>query len=459
MIMISRSFGSLEMMIIGILVLVIAAVGLPSIVQARDSAKESAAMQSLHEIQVQVEKYKVDLGEYPGLLIGGDIYFQNRVEDDDTKDVEAIKDKTRLADPLLRTGYLSTYPRNPFVAVGSKTFELQRQSNDELRADRSPFSGCRFGGNGLIMGQILHDWRYFRWKVKGPGGEPLIMQLPTTPYKPYSTWNDFKKEHTFISPGNFMYKSSGTYPIPEALGGVSRPSQVTQYVLGVFGDIDQGGYDILGEEPSIRLPQPINGVFAFSTWMRSNGLNKNDRRGSPFGQPNKDEPNKLTYGSKDGFGDGLILVLTPGNDGREQTDKSFETKDTTEPEKITNNETQIPEKDKIEEKPKTNETIPKKDNTKEEPVKANVSGRIIYPSGVAVPKYAVKVFSNDSVVAETYTNEDGSFYLGLIKPGQYIVKILWDSKDDPWTYLERVISLTPQGLNLTIKSDELTYPK
>jgi hypothetical protein len=211
------------------------------------------------------------------------------------------------------------------------------------------------------MGSVLCEPRYKTWNyvdLTNPNNNDD--QARTYAEVEYQFWDMWQgnKPLPFL-PGQFFYK--GTGPIV-AVGGNDGstapiiPTDTDQYMLGGFGSIRSKGKDILGTETQVTFTlrssagsnwlasagfsgsalsadeQPMQGgpggpggpptggsgggtsTRAIWPWTRSQDSTTN-RAGSSFSAALAGDSNdQLNYGNPNGIRDGLILVLTAGED-------------------------------------------------------------------------------------------------------------------------------------------------
>jgi Tfp pilus assembly protein PilE len=353
--------------IIGILV----ALALPSYVRIKDKAREAEVKASLHNIQLSIERFGVDNeGNYPGYLIGGDNRWMTMYVTHENIVRREYHDSeySACSDPLLRGGYVDAYPKNPFVSNSQPVQLMQRDYGDPLRSSfpDGQIMGTRFGAESDNMGQVLCDARWLTWNYIDPlkGQAQEMNTWSNVQYDFYDAWLA-SHPHPYL-PGGFMYKSFGEVA-PKAKGAPKRskldldprfnpnrlekpddatiPLNLNDYMLSAWGGLRTKGQDLLGEEPLVMFsfkssrqnystrafvipgpggpviapPRPPKGpetieLMGVPPWTR--GVNRSHVGplwGSPYG-PSAYEDRQLSYGNANGVRDGLIIMLTPGQD-------------------------------------------------------------------------------------------------------------------------------------------------
>jgi type II secretory pathway pseudopilin PulG len=303
-----------EILIAVAIVLIVVGIVIPGYNFMKAGARRGEARANLYEIQKAVERFAVDTGgTYPEYLIGGSAPRGN-----DPKQPFA-----QASDPLLRKGYLTAYPRNPFV-VQQTVKAMQEQYKDPFRPGikESQF-GYRFGEDYTLMGQVLADFRY----PKLPGQKMTDVNglycYADTEYPFWDIWPKGAKKPRPFLPGDFFYKSMGTIVIFKEKDYNPDlpivPTIIEFYMLGLYGGPRDRGKDILGPEPNTVIGRFNGGPNVLGpAWTRSTRKpNKNgDYCGSPYGPPNGDDESMINYGASNGIPDAIILVLVPGEDTR-----------------------------------------------------------------------------------------------------------------------------------------------
>jgi hypothetical protein len=328
--------------LIGIVILV--GLVLPSFITVRGhGSREAEAKANLHNLQLSIERYAVDNnGDYPAYLIGGEPKYAAQVDLAQSSGWDAFAqisdcDVTQVSDPLLRAGYIDAYPRNPFVRDGMAVHRVQEDlptsitGNDPLRngAPEAKLLGTRFGPYCTAMGQVLCDPRYTQWQYQSPAtgkAEPRDTWA-TVEYRMWDMWQSGRRGQEpwlAIAPGQFFYKSDGIYVLSDAnhtgIDQPLRPVTVDGYMLGVYGGLRTRGKDIIGDEEACEYFSSADGESIptirciFWPWTRSQ-CGSTSRQGSPYGNSASAQSNRQTqYGRPNGINDGVVLVLTAGED-------------------------------------------------------------------------------------------------------------------------------------------------
>ncbi len=253
---------------------------------------DSEVKQGLHAIQLALERYAVDHhGQYPPYLIGGAGEYAEMVKVESGREVYTEPRKcpfpTQLTDPLVREGYLPSYPKNPFVRHIS-VHGWQMEYNDPLRngTEEAKLHGTRFGPSCRLMGNVMADRRYAMFTL--PRAAEPVRTYADTEYPCADFWPEDAAEPKPFLPGMFFYRSQ-SHPMLVSEGNAEPQIRepVGSYILGAYGGLRTKGKDVIGPDAS--------GRNAFS----------------PFGGRAGDDS---VFGNPDGIRDAVILVLTPPED-------------------------------------------------------------------------------------------------------------------------------------------------
>ena len=308
-------------------VLVLIGIALPSFNQGKDQAKKAQVKANLHNIQLSAERFSVDTdGVYPQFLIGGSSAYSKVIELDDVdqpfKELRWIDPVGQLSDPLLRRGYMDSYPKNPFIRDSLQVHKIQLEGlasfikyGDKMRNGTEGYNsdemalGTRFGPRCDLMGNLMAEMRYPHWTYVDPktGG---LNTRPTGCNEVYQCWDIWQgDEPNPYLPGAFFYKGQGPIiydsnidPTAAVNYGPLLPVEIDSYIMGVYGGAHSKGKDVIGDE----MPIQYGGREQWN-WTRSE---EPGFGGSPYTVVLDDDGEPETqYGNPNGIRDGVVLVL------------------------------------------------------------------------------------------------------------------------------------------------------
>jgi hypothetical protein len=310
---VKRGARWLEVLVIAGIILLLVGVALPPQPYLYKQM-EAEIKRNMHDIQLAVEKYGVDhYGGYPAYLVGGEARWspvtQAAYRQEPVDDALACPELRRVADPLLREGYLTAYPRNPFarqeadIHQAQLSLTLNAPGGDPLRngADTGRLYGTRFGAYCTSMGQLLGAKYYYAKEVALPYRQVIYTGVGTmvnrglppgadVTYPCWDTWKSTKARNPL--PGEFIYAGLGhTIEIDNAAAGNHDPNlpiETLVYVLAAFGRAETKGQDIMDGSGVPFLIKPTES-------------------GVPLG-------GAVQYSNPDGIRDGIMFVLIGGVD-------------------------------------------------------------------------------------------------------------------------------------------------
>lgn len=302
---------------------------LPQSNSLRNSARAAEGKSGLNEIQRAVEKYRRDNGCYPPWLIGGEARYAATVDtttlDGTFQDIRECEQPAAVSDPLLREGYLTAYPRNPFVTAGGLGIhQLQSSlpgasgSGDALcnGGEKGALHGTRFGPLCETMGNVMGDPRQREWTWIDPATDYYhpARTYADVDYHQWDMWaNDPPVPFLY---GQFFYKSNWELDPPPVDGrGMLESTPMTKpptmYMLGAYGGPSDRGQDVIGAEQAITLDLGDQGSLRIWPWTRSTlNMGFSQPQGSPYGAAPAGSRRQFTYGNPNGIDDAVVLLLT-----------------------------------------------------------------------------------------------------------------------------------------------------
>lgn len=326
-----RGFKLIEVVVSLGLACLIFALYLPGYIQIKSKARAAEVKGNLNNIQLSVERYAIDHeGAYPNYLTGGA--------------APAAGIKTAL-DPLLRGGYITAYPSNPFMRgkAGAATIARWQESLpssqygvDPLRpgSAEAELHGTRFGRNGGFMGSVLAEPRFGELRMRDAHSD-TVRKIQSYSDVQYSFWDtqQTSKAGRYL-PGEFFYKGAGPLIFAELVGMPSRlpsaldseqapllPIEIDTYLLGAYGGLKDKGEDVLGPEQPFRSfgkPGPSYAAESSSAWPWTRSeTSAAGRQGSPYATADYETQRRgqrFLFGNPNGIKDSVLILLSSGED-------------------------------------------------------------------------------------------------------------------------------------------------
>ncbi len=319
----SRGFTLVEMLVVITIIGILAVLTIPNITKAMNKAKESECKANMHSIQAALESYRTSEGQYPAYIAGGNsaawmVFHQAAKDGDINANLEF------LVDPLIDKGFLSTYPKNPFIdheqgeVIAQATYFTADPANNRYLADP------RFGDHADNVGNVMDDPRF--WDDSRNPGEYNLQFYNSrgsgSGSKVDYMFGGFPKNGRsleFYWPGEFFYRSIGDVDLQGSgiafdAGSANiwqlRVGHYVSFIMGVYGADETKGFDIIrltGQGNYFRDPNknfPFDVPLALPEVM--GGGDENNLPQFPY----KNDQGEWIFGAPDGLEDGIIYVTT-----------------------------------------------------------------------------------------------------------------------------------------------------
>ncbi|MHA2610094.1 MAG: type II secretion system protein [bacterium JZ-2024 1] len=261
-----RGFTLIEMLVVITIIGILLGIAVPNFMKAKNIALEGEVRTNVLSIHHSLERYAGDhYGYFPGYIWGGndvswcvepgtartpnfsirtDCRISGRIVSDSRPEYGIKSTSWMILDPLIRYGYLSSYPRNPFLPSTDTYCETLR--ND-------PRFGCSDFGQPSTMGNVLPDPNFPSSPIGAIGVNPsqrMGMIYFTGDGNPqtldwipgmfiYRSWNS--RQQTVNCPGNPPYQNPDDPDCESIAYG-------EYFILAAYGSFYSSGKDILCDQ-------------------------------------------------------------------------------------------------------------------------------------------------------------------------------------------------------------------
>jgi prepilin-type N-terminal cleavage/methylation domain-containing protein len=342
----NRGFTLIELLVVIVIIGILVAIALPNFIRVKEKAMEAQVQANLRVIRVAAERYATEHdGKYPYWLLGGHFLDPNVSPMGPVFNPFCAQGFCGDGDALVIWGFLSNYPKNPFVSAGAaQNFSIPgmtwqnsdgssipgwSNSNSGQGNDcfSSPTIAAQTGGGNLSAGRRVGGPESDRMfdvseglygcrgdgRPGGPGASRGWQGHPPPPPLPdqnsgVNCSNQMcattRRYQQPFMPGNFYY-----YPIygqmPLHTGGAWQGTAPYGYHFAAYGAVSNRGHDVYDATGDYRENTVFcEGDIPYNDVDGDNRLDCKDSRYSDI------------YNGPDGTPDGVITVMSSGVDAK-----------------------------------------------------------------------------------------------------------------------------------------------